>query len=643
MTTTLPVPSSDPTDLLFNAQKLDEVVSGPEQYYTDRLGANHRTMAGINASANIVLGGIGYAPPVAYAAGISMTLTTQTVEYSGEVYSPKVANLPFTTSTWATDSAKFRLIQGVTATDLSSPNGSELIGHTAQGVGAIPTTVSSALRISVNMAQFAIGDGSDETSKVQNAINAAAGKTLHLESGKIYGITSVNIPDNVTLISNGSSFRKLAASSSAAITVGKNFKSDFFSLSTPGSSVDKGIRFTGGGSKVDRVVCTSDAVDSNYGIQFQSTDGTSLENISIGSMKVLNFKSAVLIYYVGLSSFNNIEVNTYVTGVYLRDVYSTNFNGASISLTSPSATGSAGQNGLLVESTLSSSSTNNLRITNWSVANSPEHAYRFGGQLQIQDVWLTNCRATLPGNSGAIATGGSGFKILGATYDQTQRHRDFFLDNCIVEDVSTIGNGIGNFCGFLVSVADNIHISNCSVLRRGNTYSCWHGYSLDSVTGVFLTNNYCDSAKQHAIRVTASYLAAYPATDGVNKNINIVGGYYGVDNAAVSSVLRLNADGASTPGTVEGMKITGASFSGGNAAVRAETGITYSKNYFNLSYVDGNAIATQPPLLDSNDITYDFIGPWSTAYSPSGANGSTYKDVTNGLVKIRKAGSWVTL
>lgn len=154
MPTTNPVPSQDPSDLLFNAQKLDEVVSGTSQYYTDRLGVNRRTVEGINASADVVLGGLGYAPPVAYAAGIALTLTTQTVEYAGEVYAPKIANLPFTTTTWVSDSAKFRLIQGVSATDLAASGGSAMVGYLPPGTGAVATTVQSKLREWVSVTDF---------------------------------------------------------------------------------------------------------------------------------------------------------------------------------------------------------------------------------------------------------------------------------------------------------------------------------------------------------------------------------------------------------------------------------------------------------------------------------------------------------
>ena len=186
MPTTNPVPSLDPSDLLFNAGRLDQVVNGSTQYYTDRLGVNRRTVEGINAAADVVLGGIGYAPPVAYAAGISMTLTTQTVEYSGEIYAPKVASLPFTTSTWATDSAKFRLIQGVAAADLAASGGSSMIGYMPVGTGAVATTVEAKLREIVSVKDFKCADGlpvqgdgvHDDTTGIQAAINSITNATF---------------------------------------------------------------------------------------------------------------------------------------------------------------------------------------------------------------------------------------------------------------------------------------------------------------------------------------------------------------------------------------------------------------------------------------------------------------------------------
>lgn len=54
MPTTNPVPSSDPSDLLYNAQQLDRIVTGPALSYTDRLGNVRLTWAGISAQAGFV-------------------------------------------------------------------------------------------------------------------------------------------------------------------------------------------------------------------------------------------------------------------------------------------------------------------------------------------------------------------------------------------------------------------------------------------------------------------------------------------------------------------------------------------------------------------------------------------------------------
>ena len=55
MPTTNPVPSTDPSDLLFNAGKLDEAVNSSANTYTDRLGVTRMTVAGaVNAMASDV-------------------------------------------------------------------------------------------------------------------------------------------------------------------------------------------------------------------------------------------------------------------------------------------------------------------------------------------------------------------------------------------------------------------------------------------------------------------------------------------------------------------------------------------------------------------------------------------------------------
>lgn len=105
----------------------------------DRTGTTKRTLQGALLS-------IGWAVPVAYTSGLSMTAGNQTVSYNGELYAPKLANLPFTTS-GTFETAKFYPIpEGLLRTDLAGDNGSAEVGHISTGTGVVATTVQDVLR-----------------------------------------------------------------------------------------------------------------------------------------------------------------------------------------------------------------------------------------------------------------------------------------------------------------------------------------------------------------------------------------------------------------------------------------------------------------------------------------------------------------
>lgn len=113
-----PSGSSDPRDLRDNAQIIDKLVNSSDLTWLGRLGNTLKTWAGMTAEHNAAqvqrnaefqqfLLSSGYEVPVPYAPGISITRTTQTVVYNGELYRPKQASLPFITTTFPADSAKW--------------------------------------------------------------------------------------------------------------------------------------------------------------------------------------------------------------------------------------------------------------------------------------------------------------------------------------------------------------------------------------------------------------------------------------------------------------------------------------------------------------------------------------------------------
>lgn len=175
---------------------------------TDRLGHTKKTIKGvltdiendwsgqqaeIQGSADLVLSSIGYAVPVNYTAGIVMMSRTQTIEYNGEVYAPKSANLPFTTSNWGSDAAKFRLIQGVVGAELSDVGGAALVGSIHTAGRTLPRTVADRALDCVSVFEFMTqAERNDVRSNsrildmapaLQRAISGSYGRTLFVPYG----------------------------------------------------------------------------------------------------------------------------------------------------------------------------------------------------------------------------------------------------------------------------------------------------------------------------------------------------------------------------------------------------------------------------------------------------------------------------
>jgi lysophospholipase L1-like esterase len=122
--TTLPVPSKDPRDLLFNAEKIDEAVNSSALTYTDRFGIQRKTLAGAIQSIIAVNPRGPWVTATAYA-------LKDIVTSGGTSYICVQAHT--SGATFAGDVAYWRVYQGVTTTDLAQPSAAASIGTAASG------------------------------------------------------------------------------------------------------------------------------------------------------------------------------------------------------------------------------------------------------------------------------------------------------------------------------------------------------------------------------------------------------------------------------------------------------------------------------------------------------------------------------
>lgn len=246
MPTTNPIPSSDPSDLLFNAQKLDETVNSASLTFTDRLGAPRKTMAGIQAAFDAQLADAesdlnvyraDAAASAAEALGYLQTYrATSYGAYASEPATDPLGNPPTVGDEYFnTTSNLLKRFNGATwqasdinTANLAAPSGSSLVGYQAAGIGSVSRTSQDKMRDAVSVFDFMtsaqISDVKSNaasitmTTAIQSAINAAAslGKSLFSPNGT-YLTGKLQIPSNLYLFGENKekTVIKLAAGSNS--------------------------------------------------------------------------------------------------------------------------------------------------------------------------------------------------------------------------------------------------------------------------------------------------------------------------------------------------------------------------------------------------------------------------------------------
>ena len=487
------------------------------------------------------------------------------------------------------------------------------------------------------------GDGRDETAGLQAALQAAVGKSLKLSRGRKYGIQTITIPQDTNLKANYAEIRKLSASQDYGITIYGNSQISNLRFSSPGSSVDRAIRISGSRLDIKGLSVSSDRPGSDYGLHIQSLAlDTPLTELHLQNVTIKNYDAAMPIFSVNQSFFNNIKVDTYRTGIYLRDVADCVFNFAHISTKSPNAQGAPGQNGLLIESTLNAYSCRNLHFIHWRVSDAAEHGYRLGGQLGIRDVTFTDCISERSGNHGGRSSGGCGFKVLGAT-SRVSRHKNIKFIGCHVQDVN-VKSGLDNISGYLLALVDGVVLDGCSVGKVVNTdYACIDGIQIDGATDVVLNGNNVQDANRQSIRCVASTYAGQPGQDGIIDGLNVIGGLYQAKHKNNAPIVFFDVNtSAVSAGAISNVSFKGVTLRGGMAAVRSNDRITYNNIFMDFDYDNGLNSGATPVIPGKGDIFYRANLPW-IGYTPTAKNGSIIIDTLTGAVRLRKNDSWVII
>ena len=546
------------------------------------------------------------------------------------------------------------------------PTGSSEVGFIHSGTGAVARNVQEKMREFVSVKDFdVLGNGSDETSKIQNALNAAQGKRLIFEAGKVYGYTSLTIKEDTEVLTFGSVFNRLSSAvSPAGFIIEGGVNIDRLEITTPGgASGDRGIVISGSDVTIDflSIIAASQSPYNviSYAVEVQDS-GTAKRNIHINGGYIENFTAGLFLKHIQQCSVSNLEIVRYRTANYLRDASDCTFTNVLCRLTSSACTGSPGENGFLIERTDALKSCENLMFLGCTVEDSGEHAYRLGGQLTISNVRFTDCTAIRSGSAIVVnnpaATewhGGCGFKVLGATTVVGQKHKNIFFDNCVVEDINETygtfptGHGAGNFAGFQIACASNVHVSNCSVRKNANTnYSCGYGFEILASDHVYLNNSVFDDMYQTARIYESGLVGAYPGWDLPCTDIHVSGCFFSTDNAGYSVAIGDNFQNFNH----SNIHFIGCHIKGAARAVRIEpiTGTgSYSNIYLDFTYTDctaNPASASEPVVYGSTSAMLNVRAPWHTAaYSPSGLDGSIWQDTVTGTIRKRSGGAWLDM
>lgn len=524
--------------------------------------------------------------------------------------------------------------------DTAPDKGAELVGFKQSGVGMVARDLMSKNRDVVHADDRGLlGDASDETTGLQDMFDAAAGKVLMLGAGKTYGIGAggITIPANTTLISNGSKFKKLVANTTYGITVGDAAIIDRLTLDIVGGAgvQDAGIQIKSnngqfGHVKVTALTAGATPSDPLAGIYVGLGTGVAISNLHFGRLETSGIQVPIILDTVNSLRIEWAEIPDFKRGIYIKDCKRFVIAGGSAPSIAVGATGSAGQNAILVESATADRSCADGTIENFISGISPEHGFRIGGQFIASGIKFKNCTSKLAG-SGSAPAGGCGIKVLGPT-SVPSYHEAIVVDGMVIEDASNVSGENHHIADF--GLVDGLSVNGLIGRKRTRTYSGYGGLRLSKLKNADIHANVTDT-NIGALRFKEDAgFAGMVAMDNVR-----ISGVFDT-GGATSDVISMDC----LDTIYRNVSINGATVSGGRAATRIEAPAgagAYTTVSMTFDYLQQDTVQAALTGAASGSILYNVRALWGG--TPTAKDGSIYQDFTNQLVRIRKAGAWTSL
>lgn len=258
-----PVPSSDARDRYDNSQVFDELMNGAAPNTPDRLGVLRQSWAGMETEFQMFLANSGLeSTHLTYVDGAPLVASrpTQLIDRAGSIYRVKLpASFPVTlTGMWATDQNLLVDVgDAALRASLAASSGSDMVGFTQAGTGAVTRTAQSKMRDTVSVKDFgAVGDGvGDDTVAIQAAIDytanfsimSATGGRLLFPAGMYQISAPLVVPKSMVIEGAGGESTKIRT------TTGNIFEANSggiqfvnMCLIGPTGAASNGIRFTNG-------------------------------------------------------------------------------------------------------------------------------------------------------------------------------------------------------------------------------------------------------------------------------------------------------------------------------------------------------------------------------------------------------------